>query len=71
MAIRTTLPLGTLSQLAAPKAPSFSLRRMWRALQTRRQLAEMDDRMLRDIGISRVDALREADRLPWDLMPRP
>ena len=72
MAIRTALPLGGLSQpAAAPKAASFSLRSMWRALQTRRQLAEMDDRMLRDIGISRVDALREADRLPWDLIPRP
>ncbi|MEN0076440.1 MAG: DUF1127 domain-containing protein [Paracraurococcus sp.] len=72
MAIRTTLPLGGLSQFpAAPKAPRLSLRGMWRALQTRRQLAEMDDRMLRDIGISRVDALREADRLPWDLIPRP
>jgi uncharacterized protein YjiS (DUF1127 family) len=44
---------------------------MLRAIWTRRQLAEMDDRMLRDIGISRVDALQEADRLPWDLTPRP
>ena len=42
-------------------------RAMLRAITTRRQLAEMDDRMLRDIGISRVDALAEAERAPWDL----
>lgn len=41
----------------------------WRGVQTRRQLAEMDERMLADIGISRADALREAGRAPWDLRP--
>ena len=48
-----------------PMLPSFGA--MLRAVITRRHLAEMDDRMLKDIGISRVDALREAERLPWDL----
>ncbi len=48
-----------------PALPSF--RAMMRAAITRRYLVEMDDRMLKDIGISRVDALREAERLPWDL----
>ena len=43
---------------------------MLRAIATRRQLAEMDDRMLRDVGISRVDALAEAERAPWDLSQR-
>ena len=38
----------------------FALRRQ------RIQLAEMDDRILRDIGISRSEALREADRPVWD-----
>jgi uncharacterized protein YjiS (DUF1127 family) len=38
-----------------------------RAIETRRHLSEMDDRMLKDIGISRVDALQEASRAPWDL----
>ena len=38
-----------------------------RTIQTRRYLSEMDDRMLKDIGISRVDALLEASRAPWDL----
>ena len=43
-----------------------SLAAMWRAATTRRMLAEMDDRMLADIGISRAQAAFEADRLPWD-----
>jgi len=37
-----------------------------RAVQ-RRRLAAMDDRMLQDIGISRVDALREAAKPFWRL----
>jgi uncharacterized protein YjiS (DUF1127 family) len=48
-----------------PTLPSLGA--MLRAATTRRYLAEMDDRMLKDIGISRVDALREAERLPWDI----
>lgn len=40
---------------------------MLRAIQTRRVLAGLDDRMLRDIGASRADALAEAARWPWDL----
>ena len=53
---------------ALPRLPGF--RAMLRAAITRRQLAHMDDRMLKDIGISRLDALCEADRLPWDLTRR-
>lgn len=41
------------------------------AMETRRRLAAMDDRMLSDIGISRAEALREAERRPWDLAPPP
>jgi uncharacterized protein YjiS (DUF1127 family) len=40
---------------------------MMQAIGTRRQLAEMDDRMLKDIGIGRAEARREADRAPWDI----
>jgi uncharacterized protein YjiS (DUF1127 family) len=36
-----------------------------RAAQERAQLLSLSDRELRDIGISRVDALREADRPLW------
>jgi uncharacterized protein YjiS (DUF1127 family) len=46
------------------------LLRTGQAIETRRQLAEMDDRMLQDIGISRADALVEAERSSWDLGPR-
>lgn len=42
---------------------------MFRAVITRRQLREMDDRMLADIGISRAEAQAEADRAPWDVEP--
>jgi uncharacterized protein YjiS (DUF1127 family) len=45
------------------------LSRMAQAIETRRQLAEMDQRMLSDIGISRADALAEYERAPWDLGP--
>ncbi|MDP3414649.1 DUF1127 domain-containing protein [Falsiroseomonas sp.] len=41
-----------------------------RTIATRRYLAEMDDRMLKDIGISRGEALTEAARAPWDVGPR-
>ncbi|MGK7862138.1 DUF1127 domain-containing protein [Falsiroseomonas sp. E2-1-a4] len=40
-----------------------------RTVTTRRYLAEMDDRMLKDIGISRGEALTEAARAPWDVGP--
>ncbi len=46
-----------------------ALAQAFRVATTRRALAEMDERMLRDIGISRVDALREAARKPWDQAP--
>jgi uncharacterized protein YjiS (DUF1127 family) len=43
------------------------LARLHHAIESRRQLAEMDDRMLSDIGISRGEALTEAARPAWDL----
>jgi uncharacterized protein YjiS (DUF1127 family) len=36
-----------------------------RAAAERAQLLALDERILRDIGITRVDALREADRPLW------
>jgi uncharacterized protein YjiS (DUF1127 family) len=56
-----------LPRFARPKPMLPPLVAMWRALVTRRQLAQMDDRMLRDIGLSRAEALHEANRWPWDL----
>ena len=40
---------------------------MAQARRTRRLLAEMDDRMLSDIGLSRADAHMEASRPAWDV----
>lgn len=37
----------------------------WRAFSTRRELLEMDARMLKDIGISKTQANFEARRLFW------
>lgn len=36
------------------------------ALRQRRALLELDDHLLKDIGLRREDALREADRLLWE-----
>ncbi len=35
--------------------------------QQRRKLAEMDDAQLRDIGVTRAEALEEAERPLWDV----
>ncbi|MGI4955553.1 MAG: DUF1127 domain-containing protein [Janthinobacterium lividum] len=68
--------MATHSILAPGFASSrgFSLRRIWtaagamlQARQTRRLLADMDPRMLADIGSSRADAMMEANRPFWDL----
>lgn len=34
--------------------------------RARRRLAELDDHMLRDIGVNRAEALAEANRKGWD-----
>ena len=41
------------------------LERAWRNFVTRRDLAEMDDRMLKDLGVSRAQAHFEANRPIW------
>lgn len=58
----------------APGWGTFSLSRLWdaagtmlRARQTRRLLAEMDGRLMADIGVSRSDAMMEAHRPFWDV----
>ena len=53
---------------ARPARPSL---RAWlgvivRTAQTRRLLAEMDSRMLADIGATRSEAQEEASRPAWD-----
>lgn len=51
-------------------APRWTwLRDLLRAIETRRYLEEMDARMLKDIGITRAEAQKEAARAPWDTAP--
>ena len=46
--------------------------RRWMTVRYERlELAELDDRLLRDIGIDRIGALREAERPFWDAQDRP
>ncbi len=70
----TSRSLSTSTAVRTPAARQAGwlawLRRVLRAIESRRHLAEMDERMLADIGISRAEALREASRAPWDLTPR-
>ena len=37
---------------------------------SRRELAELEPRLLEDIGVSQRRALEEAGRAPWDVAPR-
>lgn len=48
----------------APRPSLLSLRLMRRQ---RRQLAMLDDRLLDDIGLSRSEAQKEAERSIWDV----
>ncbi len=44
------------------------LMELWASLRRqRRQLASLDEAALKDIGLSRADAFREAQRPFWDL----
>ncbi len=72
------LPLGLDRGTAGPAGRSserlraglaraiLTLLRWQELVRQRRALLKMDDRMLKDIGISRADALREAGRRFWD-----
>lgn len=42
---------------------------MRRAAETRRELGGLNPRLLADIGVTRAEAEREAQRWPWDLGP--
>jgi uncharacterized protein YjiS (DUF1127 family) len=66
-------PAACRAQMAVPRSRGASwlawLATAMRTIETRRRLAQMDDRMLKDIGITRSEALEEANRAPWDLHP--
>lgn len=72
--MRTTVPLlpnrsETQVQATLPGSSILALlRRLWRWNDRHRQrldLAELDDRMLQDIGITRRMAERECRKPPW------
>ena len=47
------------------------LGRMLEVRRTRGILAELDSRLLKDIGLSRSEAQQEVARAAWDFEPRP
>ncbi len=55
------------ARFGVPKVGFAWLARLWRAYDTRRQLSELDAHLLRDIGVTPLDARLEAARKPWDL----
>ena len=51
----------------SPWARAAGMLRRWsRNAKTRRRLADLDDRALRDVGLIRSTALRESERSFWD-----
>ena len=67
----TTIALSRTSVARRREAgkPRHSLRdfvaRAWRNFTTRRQLSDIDDRMLQDLGISRAQAHFEVNKPIW------
>lgn len=55
---------------AALRALARAANRAWRNAVTRRELAELDDHMLADIGMTRDAVRAEMDRFPWDASAR-
>ena len=64
---RQALPTRFRPGLAAWTRRAIELVLAWQdVVRQRRALLELDERLLKDIGISRADALREASRPFWD-----
>ncbi len=59
----------TLIQSLRPGTLIQRLLRWQELRRQRRELLQLDDRMLSDLGISRADAWREARRPFWDDSP--
>jgi uncharacterized protein YjiS (DUF1127 family) len=51
---------------AAPRSAT-SLRQVYNVWRSRRALVALDDAALNDIGLSRADAVNEANRPFWDV----
>ncbi|MEM7041495.1 MAG: DUF1127 domain-containing protein [Pseudomonadota bacterium] len=68
--IDTIVPSSASVSFGLPPWIVAGLSRLARWLEVRRQrqhLASLDDRMLRDIGLSRVDVLIESEKPFWRL----
>jgi uncharacterized protein YjiS (DUF1127 family) len=64
---RKALPLRLRPGLAAWLLRAIEQVLGWQEVaRQRRSLLELDERLLKDIGITRADALREASRPFWD-----
>ncbi|WP_207539431.1 DUF1127 domain-containing protein [Sabulicella rubraurantiaca] len=60
-------PVALLRPLSRPARPwGQALMLMLRAFRTRQALDELDDHILRDIGVTRLEARLESRRAPWD-----
>ncbi len=60
------LPMAGLSARAGAGV-SQVLAYVWRVVSTRNGLSDLDDRMLKDLGISRAQAQFEVSRPVWKL----
>ncbi len=60
-----------IAAFALPRPRRLPLRQMYEVARQRRELAQLDDAILADLGLSRHDAQREAARPFWDLPGSP
>jgi uncharacterized protein YjiS (DUF1127 family) len=74
MTARDARPHLAAAEFGPARFDPHPLKRLWRRLARtlavmaeRRRLAEMDDRTLRDLGLTRAEACREFSRPWWDL----
>lgn len=59
-------PAAPLPMRRAARPVAALLAEMVRRIRTRARLEELDERMLRDVGLTRMDAAREAAKAPWE-----
>ena len=59
-----------LARLVSPTAFGAYLVKLWQSNRERRDLAELDRRLLRDIGIDPMAAEQEVERPFWQLTAR-
>ena len=59
-------PLLALPLARLRRANPFRLQGALHLSRSRRALLRLDDHLLADIGLTRAEALAEADRAPWD-----